>query len=76
MKTKDEILKFKERLQNELDRLPDYNAFGEDNSEDKEELRSVIDGLDSVLNDEAAQDQEINDWLNGEPSLLDEFFAD
>lgn len=76
MKTKDEILECKEKIQKQLDVLPDESVFGEDNSEEKEEMQSIIDQLESAADGRIVRDQFIRDWIDGKPSYIDDFFPD
>jgi len=65
MKTIDEIKELKEAIEGNLKQLPDFSMFGDDNTEDKEQMQAEIDDLELILDGRLPKTVEIKSWYVG-----------
>jgi hypothetical protein len=76
-RTDEEINRLKDAIQKALDKLPDVNAFGGSNLEDKEEMKQLITELNDALVGKLPHDKtgEMYWWLIGKSNLLAQNFG-
>ena len=73
MKSKEKIEQLKQALEQELESLPDKNAFGNSNEKDRELLKIQMFDLAAILsgtNVNEVVDEELKLWLQGNPGAL------
>ena len=76
-RTDEQIKRLKEAIQKALDKLPDVNASGSSNVNDKTEMKQLIEELNDALNGKLPSDKtgELYWWLIGKSSLLAQNFG-
>ena len=70
-KSRNEIINLANTIKNEVDNLPEENAFGEDNTEIIEEGEETYRDLYRVAAGDEPQTDDVKRWVNGESSELD-----
>lgn len=70
----------KEKLEQEMNNLPDYNSFGESNKDSVKQSQEDIAELDYFISTKgealAKSDSEIGKWLTGYSNIFDCYFLD
>jgi hypothetical protein len=76
-RTDEQIKRLKDTIQKALDKLPDVNASGWSNVNDKTEMKQLIEELNDALNGKLPTDKtgELYWWLIGKSSLLAQNFG-
>jgi hypothetical protein len=76
-RTDKEINRLKDAIQKALDKLPDFNASGSSNVNDKTEMKQLIEELNDALVGKLPHDKtgEMYWWLIGKSNLLTQNFG-
>lgn len=72
-KTVEQIIELKDILVKQLESLPDVSTFGDDNSEDKEEMRADIEALCHAANAIPYTNDAVEEWVGGKHNELDDY---
>lgn len=77
VKSKEQIIKLRDVLKEEVENLPDKSLFGDSNDESKRQLHEWIKELDSALESVLIknEDSEIYWWLIGKNDILSEDYG-
>lgn len=70
MKTRKEINAMIVTLKKELDRLPDFDSFGDSNDESKKEIGELIDDLTTLMNGGTPVTEDVRLWIVGNPNSV------
>lgn len=79
VRTKGQAEKLKNLIQVDLENLPEFNAFGDSNSEDAKELVLQIQELDEFIKKGVVPKDtcsEIYAWLTSENAFMDAIYGD
>lgn len=66
MKSLVEINELRDKIRKDLDRLPDKNAFGGSNLEEKDTMGSQIADLNRILAGDAPTREDVGCWYTGD----------
>ena len=66
----EEVRKMRDAIQQALDNLPDIDAFGAPNAQDKRQMHIWIRDLDRVLASQSAVTAEVTSWISGEDAYF------
>ena len=70
----------KEKLEQEMNSLPEFNSFGDSNDESKKQSKEEIAELDYFISTKgealAKSDSEIGKWLTGYSDIFNCYFLD
>jgi hypothetical protein len=73
LKTKQEIINLANYIRTETDNLPEVNGFGESNEDSIEEMSEIYRDLYLAAGGNKPENIEVRNWINGEPSELDDY---
>lgn len=69
-KSTEEVLAAASSIRSQAISLPDVNFFGDDNSEERDELLEWASQLELAVKGHAPTNEDVQDWLAGKPSAL------
>ena len=72
-KDKNDILAMVDIIHQQVEALPPSNTFGESNAHEIQELNDLMNALRLAARGHPSINNDIIDWLNGEPSDLNDF---
>ena len=73
MKTQQEIKVMSNVIREQAISLPDVNSFNESNKDEIKHLNNLVTDLNRALSAQPVKIKEVEDWILGKPSDLNDF---